>query len=113
MLKGQLEIEFNKYHNLYSLIIPKENILKQINDLVDFSFVYDELMVSEPKENNQVKRIDIGLFLLDYENKKHDISKNMDISRFFCSNHISTEKITIFSVASLIVNSFYYFNCLP
>ena len=46
MLKGQLEIEVNKYHNLYSLIIPKENILKQINDLVDFSFVYDELMVN-------------------------------------------------------------------
>ena len=46
MLKGQLEIEVNKYHNLYSIIIPKENILKQINDLVDFSFVYDELMVN-------------------------------------------------------------------
>ena len=45
MLKGQLEIEINTYHNLYSLIIPKNNILKQINDLVDFSFVYDELMV--------------------------------------------------------------------
>ena len=44
MLKGQLEIEINKYHNLYSLIIPKENILKQIDDLVDFSFVYDELL---------------------------------------------------------------------
>jgi len=46
MLKGQLEIEVNKYHNLYSLIIPKENILKQISDLVDFSFVYDELMIN-------------------------------------------------------------------
>lgn len=44
MLKGQLEIEINTYHNLYSIIIPKNNILKQINDLVDFSFVYDELM---------------------------------------------------------------------
>lgn len=49
MLKGQLEIEVNKYHNLYSLIIPKENILKQIDDLVDFSFVYDELMVNYSK----------------------------------------------------------------
>ena len=46
MLKGQLEIEINTYHNLYSLIIPKNNILKQINDLVDFSFVYDELLVN-------------------------------------------------------------------
>ena len=46
MLKGQLEIEINTYHSLYSLIIPKDNILKQINDLVDFSFVYDELVIS-------------------------------------------------------------------
>jgi len=46
MLKGQLEIEINTYHSLYSLIIPKDNILKQINDLVDFSFVYDELMIN-------------------------------------------------------------------
>lgn len=46
MLKGQLEIEINIYHSLYSLIIPKNNILKQINDLVDFSFVYDELVVN-------------------------------------------------------------------
>lgn len=44
MLKGQLEITFSKYHELYSLIIPKDHFLKQINDLVDFSFVYDELM---------------------------------------------------------------------
>jgi len=46
MLKGQLEIKINTYNSLYSLIIPKNNILKQINDLVDFSFVYDELMVN-------------------------------------------------------------------
>ncbi|WP_055667707.1 IS1182 family transposase [Desnuesiella massiliensis] len=46
MLKGQLEIEVNKCHNLYSLIIPKDNILRQINDLVDFTFVYDELMMN-------------------------------------------------------------------
>ncbi|MFB9221031.1 hypothetical protein [Kurthia sibirica] len=28
---------------LYDLIIPKDNMLRQINELVDFSFIIDEL----------------------------------------------------------------------
>lgn len=32
--------------NLYNLIIPKDNLLRQINELVDFSFIYDELLVN-------------------------------------------------------------------
>jgi hypothetical protein len=40
----------------------------------------------EAKENNLIKRIEIGPFLLNYNNTKHEISKNMDISCFFCSN---------------------------
>ncbi len=62
---------------------------------------------SEPKDNNQVKRIDIGLFLLNYKNTKHDISKNRDISCFLCSNLEATEKITIFSVASGDLGDFF------
>lgn len=29
---------------IYDLVVPKENILRKINDLVDFSFIYDELL---------------------------------------------------------------------
>jgi transposase len=28
---------------IYDLVVPKDNLLRKINDLVDFSFVYDEL----------------------------------------------------------------------
>ena len=28
---------------IYNLVVPKDNMLRQINDLVDFSFVYEEL----------------------------------------------------------------------
>lgn len=35
--------EFSSYSSLYDLIIPKDNLLRKINDLIDFSFVYDEL----------------------------------------------------------------------
>lgn len=31
---------------LYDLVIPKDNLLRQINDLIDFSFIYDELLVN-------------------------------------------------------------------
>ncbi len=27
----------------YDLVVPKENLLRKINDLIDFSSVYDEL----------------------------------------------------------------------
>jgi hypothetical protein len=29
---------------IYDLVVPKDNLLCKLNDLVDFSFVYDELM---------------------------------------------------------------------
>ncbi len=28
---------------IYDLVVPQDNILRQINDLVDFSFVLDDL----------------------------------------------------------------------
>jgi len=28
---------------IYDLIVPKDNLLRQMNALVDFSFIYDEL----------------------------------------------------------------------
>jgi transposase len=31
------------YIELYNLVVPKDNMLRQINELIDFSFVYDEL----------------------------------------------------------------------
>jgi transposase/IS5 family transposase len=34
---------FSPYMGIYDLVVPKDNLLRKINDLVDFSFVYDEL----------------------------------------------------------------------
>ena len=36
-------VKFSPYTALYDLIIPKDNMPLQINDLVDFSFILDEL----------------------------------------------------------------------
>lgn len=43
MLKKQMEIVLSPYSEIYNLIIPKDNILRQINDMVDFTFIYKEL----------------------------------------------------------------------
>ena len=41
--KNQLELNFSKYSELYDIIIKPDNFWKQLNDMVDFSFVYEEL----------------------------------------------------------------------
>lgn len=43
MIQQQQSMVLSPYIELYNLIIPKENMLRQINELVEFSFVYDEL----------------------------------------------------------------------
>jgi hypothetical protein len=43
MIQYQQSMTFSPYIELYNLIIPKDNMLRQINELVDFSFIYEEL----------------------------------------------------------------------
>lgn len=39
MLPLQHTIHFSDYSELYDLIIPQDNLLRRIKDLVDFSFI--------------------------------------------------------------------------
>jgi transposase len=43
MLNEQSNLILSPYYEIYDFIVPKDNILRRINDLVDFSFIYDEL----------------------------------------------------------------------
>ncbi|WLR57022.1 IS1182 family transposase [Mesobacillus subterraneus] len=43
MMSMQQSIKLSPYMGLYDLIVPMDNMLRQINDLVDFTFVYEEL----------------------------------------------------------------------
>ena len=36
-----IELSFSKYNELYDILIPSENFWKQLNDMIDFSFVVD------------------------------------------------------------------------
>ena len=45
MLKmtNQLELNFSKHIELYDILIPEDNFWRQLNDMIDFSFVIDML----------------------------------------------------------------------
>ncbi|WP_025434606.1 IS1182 family transposase [Peptoclostridium acidaminophilum] len=43
MIQLQQTLVISPYLELYNLVIPKDNMLRQINELVDFSFIYEEL----------------------------------------------------------------------
>lgn len=45
MLKqnGQMSLNFSRFSDLYNILIPEDNILRQMNEQIDFSFVYEEL----------------------------------------------------------------------
>ena len=38
MLRIDNQLKFSEYDNLYDIVIPKDNILRKINENIDFSF---------------------------------------------------------------------------
>src|SRR5699024_11530485 len=43
MLQKQQTMILSPYTENYDLVVPKDNFLRRLNELIDFSFVYDEL----------------------------------------------------------------------
>lgn len=43
MLPVQGAMQFSDHSVLYDLLIPKDHLLRKINDLIDFNFVYKKL----------------------------------------------------------------------
>jgi transposase len=62
MLNKQQKMMLSKYTEFYSLIIPEDHMLKQFNDLVDFSFVYDELSNTYSQDTGRGAKDIIMLF---------------------------------------------------
>jgi transposase len=62
MLIQQEEFQFSEYSSLYNLIVPKDNLLRKINDLIDFSFVYDELVNKYCHTNGRTAESPIRMF---------------------------------------------------
>lgn len=62
MLLQQEELRFSDYSSLYDLIVPKGNLLRKINDLIDFTFVYNELVNKYCHNNGRTAESPIRMF---------------------------------------------------
>ena len=66
MIEQQQKLMLSPYMEIYELVIPKDNLLRQIKELVDFSFIYDELLANYCLDNgrNAVPPIQMFKYLL-------------------------------------------------
>src|SRR6266498_976653 len=62
MIKKQTSLVFSPYMGIYEMIIPKDNLLRQMNELVDFRFIYDELIDVYCQNNGRVAIDPVRLF---------------------------------------------------
>lgn len=62
MLNRQQELILSPYTELYDIVIPRDNLLRKINELIDFSFVYDELKKKYSLENGRTAISPIRMF---------------------------------------------------
>ena len=62
MLIQQQQIQFSAFSGLYDLIIPKDNLLRKINDLIDFTFIYDELVSKYCTTNGRTAESPVRMF---------------------------------------------------
>jgi len=62
MLLQQQKIQFSEFSRLYDLIVPKENLLRKINELIDFSFIYQELLDKYCPDNGRLAESPVRMF---------------------------------------------------
>lgn len=62
MLLQQQTLQFSEHSTLYDLIVPEHNLLRKINDLVDFSFIYDELLNKYCINNGRMAESPVRMF---------------------------------------------------
>lgn len=56
------KLQFSDYSSLYDLIIPKDNLLRRINDIVDFSFIREELVTKYCQDNGRMAQDPVRMF---------------------------------------------------
>ena len=83
MLTQQHELKLSSYSDLYDLIVPKDNLLRKINDLIDFSFIYDELVNKYCSNNGRNAESPIRMFKYLLLKTIYDIS-DVDVVERSC-----------------------------
>jgi len=74
MISNQGTLILSPYAAIYDLVVPKDNMLRQINELVDFSFIYDELKTKYCLDNGRKAISPIRMFKYLLLKTIHDLS---------------------------------------
>lgn len=74
VLHSQESFNISSYTDLYDLIIPKDNFLRRINEVVDFTFVLDELKEKYSIDNGRGAIPPIRMFKYLLLKQIHDLS---------------------------------------
>ncbi|MDF2435512.1 MAG: hypothetical protein JWP44_5143 [Mucilaginibacter sp.] len=62
MLTQQQKIQFSVFSGLYDLIVSKDHLLRKINELIDFNFIYKELVDKYCSNNGRTAESPICMF---------------------------------------------------
>ncbi|KKB48214.1 hypothetical protein HMPREF1212_01143 [Parabacteroides sp. HGS0025] len=62
MVPSQQTFQFSQYSSLYDLIVPADNLLRRINDLIDFSFIHKELLNKYCIDNGRTAESPVRMF---------------------------------------------------
>ena len=62
MLSQEQKLILSEYCGLYDIVVPQDNLLRRINTLVDFSFVYQELVDKYCLDNGRMAESPIRMF---------------------------------------------------
>ena len=62
MLPVQGSIRFSDYSSLYEIVVKKDNIWRRLNEMTDFSFVYDELKDKYCPDNGRMAEDPVRMF---------------------------------------------------
>lgn len=62
MLPIQGSIRFSDYSSLYDIVVKKDNIWRRLNEMTDFSFVYDELKDKYCPDNGRMAEDPVRMF---------------------------------------------------
>ena len=62
MLAQQQKIQLSAFSGLYDLIVPKDNLLRKISELIDFDFIYQELVDKYCLNNGRTAESPVRMF---------------------------------------------------
>ncbi len=63
MISKQETLNLSPYMAIYDIVVPKDNMLRQINELVDFNFIFEELKSKYCLDNGRKAVPPIRMFI--------------------------------------------------